>query len=118
MRQKMTTLRDRLAQSRSARAGQWLRQRVDHVQAVTFISLMGAVPVASAQAFQDFEEEVRNLAEGPFGIGLSILALLVGGVFALGQMSVWPAMIGLGLAAMIALGPTFIDMIFDAFAGG
>jgi hypothetical protein len=117
MRTNLRDLRARVAQSKGARAGRWLRKRVDHAQAVAFVSLMGAVPAASAQAFQDFEEEVRGLAEGPFGIGLSILAIVIGAVFALGQMSVWPAMIGLGLAAVISLGPTFVDMIFDAFAG-
>jgi len=80
--------------------------------------LMVSAPALAQQAdeFQDFADKVKDLAHGPFGIGISILALIMGCLFGLARQSAAPAFLGLGIAGAFAVGPYMIEMIFSWFA--
>ena len=77
--------------------------------------LMVSSPVL-AQEFENFADKTKELAHGPFGIGISILALIVGCLVGLGRQSAAPAFLGLGIAGAFAVGPYMIEMIFSWFA--
>jgi len=78
-------------------------------------TLMVSSPVM-ADEFEGFAEKVKALAHGPFGIGVSILALIMGCLFGLARQSAAPAFLGLGIAGAFAVGPYMIETIFDWFA--
>lgn len=76
--------------------------------------LMVSSPVM-ADEFVDFRDQIKELAHGPFGIGISILALIMGCLFGLARQSAAPAFLGLGIAGAFAVGPYMIEQIFDWF---
>ncbi|BBI65741.1 hypothetical protein HSBAA_PA_3440 (plasmid) [Vreelandella sulfidaeris] len=46
-----------------------------------------AMPAWAQEDFEDFADKVEELAHGPFGIGISILALIIGCLVGLGRQS-------------------------------
>jgi|GEM_PF-6244160 len=110
--------RSRLIAMRSGPGRLWRRmaRRVHTWQAAAFAGLMGVSTTAAADPFETFRDAMEDLAGGDFAIGVSILALILGCVMALGKMTVWPALIGLAVAAVFALGPYIIVQIFEWLA--
>ncbi|EHA15290.1 MULTISPECIES: TrbC/VirB2 family protein [Halomonadaceae] len=76
-----------------------------------------AMPAWAQDEFEDFADKVEDLAHGPFGIGISILALIIGCLVGLGRQSAAPAFLGLGIAGAFAVGPFMIKEIFSWFSG-
>ncbi|AJY53064.1 MULTISPECIES: TrbC/VirB2 family protein [Halomonadaceae] len=76
-----------------------------------------AMPAWAQEDFEDFADKVEELAHGPFGIGISILALIIGCLVGLGRQSAAPAFLGLGIAGAFAVGPFMIKEIFSWFSG-
>ena len=85
-----------------------------YIQLGMMIVLMLVAQGAVAE-FQEFRDAVEDLAGGNFAIAISIAALILGAIMGLAKMSAWPALIGLALAAVFALGPYLIVQIFDWF---
>jgi len=72
---------------------------------------------AYAQAeFQEFQDAIEGFAGGPFAIGISVLALILGAIAGLAKLSAWPALVGFAIAAVFAIGPYIIAQIFTLFA--
>lgn len=71
---------------------------------------------AGGTDFTDFQTKITDLAHGPFGIAISVLALILGVLMGLAKTSAWPAMVGFAVAAMFAVGPYMIGVIFSMFS--
>lgn len=88
-------------------------------QGLFLMAMLMVSSPALAQAqddFSNFQERITELAHGPFGIGISILALIMGCLFGLARQSAAPAFLGLGIAGAFAVGPYMIEMIFGWFS--
>lgn len=71
---------------------------------------------AHAQSgFTEFQDTIESFAGGPFAIGISVLALILGALAGLAKLSAWPALVGFAIAAVFAIGPYLIGEIFDMF---
>ncbi|MCD1652191.1 MULTISPECIES: TrbC/VirB2 family protein [Halomonas] len=85
------------------------------VATTLFMAMPAWAQTAGGGDFQDFADKVEDLAHGPFGIGISILALIIGCLVGLGRQSAAPAFLGLGIAGAFAVGPFMIKEIFSWF---
>ena len=85
------------------------------VATTLFMAMPAWAQTAGGGDFQDFADKVEDLAHGPFGIGISILALIIGCLVGLGRQSAAHAFLGLGIAGAFAVGPFMIKEIFSWF---
>lgn len=93
------------------------KKRIGERSLLVATTLFMAMPAwAQSTEFQDFADKVEELAHGPFGIGISILALIIGCLVGLGRQSAAPAFLGLGIAGAFAVGPFMIKEIFSWFS--
>lgn len=94
------------------------KKRIGERSLLVATTLFMAMPAwAQSDEFEDFAVKVEELAHGPFGIGISILALIIGCLVGLGRQSAAPAFLGLGIAGAFAVGPFMIKEIFSWFSG-
>lgn len=63
--------------------------------------------------FYTFMQTIQNMASGAFGIAISLIALLVGGVVGLMKMSALPPLLGVALAVIFRYGPQIIQNIIS-----
>lgn len=81
---------------------------------VVAVGAVAASPVFAGQA-QDFDTlktSVTGLIQGGLGKSLALIALFLGGAMGLAKSSAWPALTGLALAAVFAIGPYMVEQIF------
>ena len=82
------------------------------------VGLMAFIFANSAHAqtgFNEFQDTIEDFAGGPFAIGISVLALILGALAGLAKLSAWPALVGFAIAAVFAIGPYLIGEIFTMF---
>lgn len=87
------------------------------VALVAMLVSLGITNPAHAQAeFQEFQDAIEGFAGGPFAIGISLIALVLGAIAGVAKLTAWPALVGFAIAAVFAIGPYVITQIFDLFA--
>lgn len=89
--------------------------RTTYMQVFVMFSTLFISNAALAD-FQEFQDSITDFAHGPFGIGISVLAIILGAVFGLAKMTAWPALTGLAVAAMLAIGPYMVVQVFAMFS--
>lgn len=77
-------------------------------------SVMAAAPAAD-DPFIDFYTAVDSYANGGLGVGLAIVAMLLGGGIGIVRSTAIPALTGIFLAAIFAWGP---DVILSIMTDG
>lgn len=110
-----TTKKGKLAQLREGL--NMNKQRAAERSLLVATTVFLAMPAWAQDEFESFADKVEDLAHGPFGIGISILALIIGCLVGLGRQSAAPAFLGLGIAGAFAVGPFMIKEIFSWFSG-
>src|SRR5690554_3439545 len=87
-------------------------------QVVLMLVLMALTTPVFAQGddFSGFLDAIEEFAGGNFAIAVSILSLVLGALFGLAKMTVWPAFTGFAVAAVFAAGPYMINQIFSWFS--
>lgn len=77
--------------------------------------LAQATAITTADPFFAFYNTLDTWLSSGLGVGLSIAALAMGAIMGVAKSSAFPALVGLGLAAVIAWGP---GIILNIITGG
>lgn len=92
------------------------RRTLGQTAVATGLLMMSAGALASEDEFSTFRDTVVGWAEGPLGVGLSVLMLLVGAGTGVARNSPLPALSGIAAAAILHWGPGVIDGIMSSGA--
>lgn len=77
-------------------------------------TIPGGGTAIAADSFNNLAVTVLGYAQGPLGIALAIVALLIGVGAGLMKSTAMPALVGVGVAVMLTFGPqVIVEMLTD-----